>query len=56
MADEHRDEGFGVEERSIDALRQKMQSRQRTSRALTRPNLARIDAIDDNGPRLPCRR
>ena len=43
---------FELNETTIDALQQKMQSGEYTSRSITEMYLKRIDAIDKNGPKL----
>lgn len=43
---------FELNEVTIDTLQQKMQNKQYTSRSITELYLARIDAIDKNGPKL----
>jgi len=43
---------FALNEVTIDALQQKMQSKQHTSRSITELYLKRIDQIDKDGPKL----
>jgi amidase len=43
---------FALNEVTIDVLRQKMQSKEYTSRSITEMYLKRIDEIDKNGPKL----
>ncbi len=54
--DESHDSGnlndFVLNEITIDALQQKMQSKEYTSRSITELYLKRIDAIDKSGPKL----
>lgn len=45
-------DAFLLNEITIDALQQKMQSSELTSRSITEMYLQRIDAIDKNGPKL----
>ena len=50
--DEQKSDDFELNEVTIDALQQKMQSKAYTSRQITDLYLKRIDAIDKNGPKL----
>jgi len=50
--DEQKADDFELNEATIDALQQKMQSKAYTSRQITEMYLKRIDAIDKNGPKL----
>jgi amidase len=43
---------FALNEVTIDVLQQKMQSKEYTSRSITKMYLKRIDEIDKNGPKL----
>ncbi len=45
-------DNFELNEVTIDALQQKMQSKEYTSRSITEMYLKRIDAIDKNGPKI----
>jgi len=49
---EAKPDDFVLNEITIDALQQKMQSKEYTSRSITEMYLKRIDEIDKNGPKL----